>query len=131
MRQARVRGTGSGAAALLLALAWLVAPLEACLAAGETAVSQPACAACEGPVDTAAMPVQPDCGVTATCFAERMEPCRQGEALPPEGTGGVAVVAAPRSFRLPVTDPHGAPVPPEPPSPDAGPQYLLCCSFLI
>ncbi len=134
MRQARVRSTGSGTAALLLlALVWLVVPLEACLAgaaAGEAVVSQPACAACEGPVDAAAMSVRPDCAVTATCFAERMEPCRQGEALPPEGMGGVAL-AAPRAFRLPVTDPHGAPAPPEPPSPDAEPQYLLCCSFLI
>ncbi len=133
MRQARVRSTGSGAAALLVALAWLVVPLEACIAAaaaGETAVSQPACAACEEPVDAAAMFVQPECAVTATCFAERMEPCRQGEALPPEGMGGVAV-AVPRAFRLPATDPHGAPVPPGSPPSHIKPQYLLCCSFLI
>ncbi len=132
MRQARVRSTGAGAAAaLLLALAWLVAPIEACLAAATGAqATAPACAGCEGGTDGAARSADGGCQ-PAVCTMRAPAPCRDGaQALPPGGQAQpVAAVAA--GLRLPVTDPHGAPVPPEPPPPDAEPQYLLCCSFLI
>lgn len=132
MRQARVRSTGAGAAALLLALAWLVAPIEACLAAVTGAqATAPACAGCEGGTERAALSLDGGCEPAAACTMRAPAPCRDGAQALPQGGQAQTVAAAAAGFRLPVTDPHGAPVPPEPPPPDAEPQYLLCCSFLI
>ncbi len=120
----------------LLVLAWLAVPAEACLGAlaqlaAATAGDEAgrACQSCGGE-DIAAMGAGHGQCDAAGCVAEAMPPCPAGLDTVPASGGQPPLAVARAGLRLPVSDPHGAPVPPEPP-PDNEPSYLRCCILLI
>jgi len=122
-------------AGALLALAWLAVPAEACLAAlaqlpsGYADESAAACLACTDEGTSAVGAGHRHCDA-AGCVAAAMPPCPAGLGGMPAGGGQPPVAASRVGLRLPVSDPHSAPVLPDPP-PQVAHAYLDCCVLLI
>lgn len=136
-RRSQVRHSRRGTALLaaaVLALTWVAVPVEACLAAlaqlpaGLAGEAASACLACADDDIPAAGAGHRQCEA-AGCVAEAMPPCPAGLDTVPGG-GQPPLAAARVGLRLPVSDPHAAPLPSTPP-PDSGPSYLRCCILLI